>query len=477
MNHLALSTIILSFHTVTLGKPLQGIQKTSASGETESHQDDIVYRRRTRRSVMSCTRTCYWPKSRDGLVNIPVKVSAEFSAEERATLAEAMQEFITLTCVKFINHTAEHDYLDINVANHCWSFFGKIGGKQQLGLMKSGCIHKGAIQHELSHALGFIHEHTRSDRDEYVKINWQYVAQGEEENFEKVASLNLGLPYDYASVMHYGAYDFSNTTGRATIVPIPNASIPIGQRLGLSNLDVKKINKLYSCNYCSTVLSNSSGNFSSDNYPSSYPSNVECLWLIRIPQDKVLLKFHVFDLELSPNCTSDYIRIYDGISRNSPILIDKFCGTGQLPIAVAFGSTMLIQFVSDNEATAAKGFTASYTHVKCGGTFTDASGAITSPDFPERYPKNQDCLWIIRAPIGSKISLTMSSFELEDSVNCRYDRLIIHDGSQVGSQVFGPYCGRMEVPALTSTGSFVQIEFQTDVAFEFQGFKLDYSIN
>ncbi|KAJ6667186.1 hypothetical protein lerEdw1_017164 [Lerista edwardsae] len=408
------------------------------TGEANLHQDDVVYRRRTQRSIMSCSGTCFWPKSRDGLVNIPVNVSAEFYAG------------LTL---------------------------GGLGGRQQLGLVRSSCVHKGAIQHEISHALGFIHEQARSDRDDYVKINWQYVAAEEHGNFKKVTSDNLDLPYDYASVMHYGAYDFSNTSGKATIVPIPNASIPIGQRIGLSNLDVKKINKLYSCDSCSTVLPNLSGNFSSDNYPSSYPSNVTCLWLIRIPQEKVFLKFHIFDLEPTPDCTSDYIRIYDGVSRNSPILVDRFCGAGQLPTAVAFGSTMLVELVSDNEATAATGFSASYTHVKCGGTFTDVAGAVTSPNFPRRYPKNQACIWIISAPIGSRISLAMTSFELEDIDDCKYDSLIIRDGSQVSSQVFGPYCGRMEVPAFTSTGSFVQIEFRTDFAFEFSGFKLNYSIS
>lgn len=47
--------------------------------------------------------------------------------------------------------------------------------------------------------------------------------------------------------MFFCRYTFSNTTGKATIVPIPDASVHIGQRQGLSNLDVAKINKLYNC--------------------------------------------------------------------------------------------------------------------------------------------------------------------------------------------------------------------------------------
>uniref|UniRef100_A0A8C4WNJ9 Metalloendopeptidase n=1 Tax=Gopherus evgoodei TaxID=1825980 RepID=A0A8C4WNJ9_9SAUR len=313
--------------------------------ETTLHESDIVLRRK--RNAINCDSSCFWPKSRDGLVKVPVNVSTEFC---KTWIVEAMQEFTTLTCVQFINRTTETNYISIVPGESCWSHFGKIGGMQQVGLMKIGCMSKGAIQHEMNHALGFLHEQARSDRDNYVKIMWQYITAG---NFGKVNSNNLGLPYDYSSVMHYGLYDFSNTFGKATIVPIPDPSVPIGQREGLSNLDVAKINKLYNC--CSNVLHKPTDTFSSANYPSSYPDNSHCLWLIRIPQHQ----FDAFDLQPSSDCTSDYIRIYDGSSRNSSVLLDKLCGMGSLPSLVASRNVMLVEFVSD-EATAATGFQASY---------------------------------------------------------------------------------------------------------------------
>lgn len=60
----------------------------------------------------------------------------------------------------------------------CWSYFGKIGGRQAVGLVKNGCMDKGAIQHEMNHALGFIHEQARSDRDRFVKIMWEHIVAG-----------------------------------------------------------------------------------------------------------------------------------------------------------------------------------------------------------------------------------------------------------------------------------------------------------
>ena len=63
------------------------------------------------------------------------------------------------------------------------------------------------ITHELGHVLGFHHEQTRPDRDYYVTIHKENIPDHLEYNFRKftwAVIQNLGVPYDYLSIMHYG---------------------------------------------------------------------------------------------------------------------------------------------------------------------------------------------------------------------------------------------------------------------------------
>ena len=59
----------------------------------------------------------------------------------------------------------------------CWSFLGRTGGAQPVS-MGDGCVWIETVQHELMHDLGFDHEHTCYDRDNYVIIDWTNITPG-----------------------------------------------------------------------------------------------------------------------------------------------------------------------------------------------------------------------------------------------------------------------------------------------------------
>lgn len=61
------------------------------------------------------------------------------------------------------------------------SCFSSVGnrhvGKQRLSI-GTNCDHIATIEHEFLHALGFWHEQSRADRDDYVEIMWDRITEG-----------------------------------------------------------------------------------------------------------------------------------------------------------------------------------------------------------------------------------------------------------------------------------------------------------
>ncbi|XP_078540821.1 astacin-like metalloendopeptidase isoform X2 [Lissotriton helveticus] len=434
-------------------------------------QGDI--RRKLTRSAVTCEQ-CIWPSSGSGTVTVPFILAPEYSDSTKALIRAALQEFNTLTCVQFTDRKMETDYLNIGSAGGCWSYIGKIGGAQYLSLNEGSCMSKGIIQHEMKHSLGFYHEHTRPDRDQYLNIQWRNIAQDNWSNFALDDGNTLDLPYDYASVMHYDRYSFSNTSGQPSMLPKPDPTVAIGQRNGLSNLDVAKVNKLYNCNLSSSLLSEPRGSFSTPNFPGSYQNGANCRWLIRLTSNKISLQFDDFDVQHTADCSADFINVYDGDNTSSPVVLKKACGKLDLPALVSSGSTMLVEFVSDG-AISARGFTASYRTVTYGTTSTEDKGVVTSPEYPLAYPNGMDCAMAILAPAGYKISLTFTRFELENFPGCLMDYLIIYDGARSTSKTIGKYCGNIQIPRLVSTGNALLLQFHSDSWVTAAGFRAEYS--
>ncbi|XP_075693166.1 astacin-like metalloendopeptidase [Rhinoderma darwinii] len=431
------------------------------------------------RSAITCTTgNCFWPKASSGLVSIPYVLDPQFTNEDKAVIVKAMLEFSALTCVGFVPRTTEADYLNIISDIGCWSSLGREGGPQDLSIDREGCMLHGVIQHELNHAVGFEHEHSRSDRDSYIKILWQNIYPIYNNSFLKSNTNNLGLEYDYSSVMHYGKYAYARNYWEQTIQPIPDNAVLIGQRIGLSNLDVAKINRLYNCSVCSSVLSGDQGIFFSASNPSNYPNNYNCSWLIRIPNRKVQLQFLAFDVQSSAGCSSDFVRVYDGPSWTSPLLLDRSCGAGQMPSLVSSDTIMLLEFITNGSVTAT-GFKASYSTVDCGGTFTAPTGVVFTPghDKNQTYEPFSDCTWTILAPVGYKVQLTFVDFSLEASATCSYDSVQIRDGMFSTSPLLGnARCGSATIPPLNSTSNGLLLRFQSDYSVQSAGFLAKYSL-
>ncbi|XP_063353908.1 hatching enzyme 1.2-like isoform X2 [Pelmatolapia mariae] len=191
-------------------------------------------------------RSCLWSKSVDGHVYIPYNLSPEYNEMDTVLIKTGMANVEQGTCVRFVPRTHQRDYIDIQPKSGCWSYLGARGGRQTVSLQIPNCVQVGVVSHEFMHTLGFVHEQSRLDRDNYVTIMWPNISRDRLRNFEKFRTDTLDLPYDYGSILHFGKYAYSQR-GEATILPKDNNNIQLGQALSLSHIDRLKINRLYNC--------------------------------------------------------------------------------------------------------------------------------------------------------------------------------------------------------------------------------------
>lgn len=153
------------------------------------------------------------------------------------------------TCIRFVQRTTETDFVDIINGDGCWSWLGRIGGRQELSMDTNGCLWDGIAVHEYIHALGYDHMHNAIDRDNFVQIFLQNVSPDFRFAFDRVDPQwfdNFGTPYDLLSVMHYPRWAFS-VNGLDTIIPINRNYIDLIGASALSPGDVLRLNRMYQC--------------------------------------------------------------------------------------------------------------------------------------------------------------------------------------------------------------------------------------
>ncbi|KJH52412.1 astacin [Dictyocaulus viviparus] len=198
------------------------------------------------------------------------------------------------TCIQFNPRKNEKDYVNIRnqVGEGCFSSIGMEGGEQSLDLEASflgscmsyniiihellhtvgldhehsrhdrdnyvkvhlenfSCMSYNIIIHELLHTVGLDHEHSRHDRDNYVKVHLENVREGRKSQFKKVSFIpDYDIPYDYTSIMHYDKLAFSRN-GNITLETLDSSYQDIiGTAKHPSPNDYLKVCAMYHCGIC-----------------------------------------------------------------------------------------------------------------------------------------------------------------------------------------------------------------------------------
>uniref|UniRef100_A0A669EP24 CUB and Sushi multiple domains 3 n=1 Tax=Oreochromis niloticus TaxID=8128 RepID=A0A669EP24_ORENI len=280
---------------------------------------------------------------------------------------------------------------------------------------------------------------------------------------------------------------------------------------------------------CGSNLQGPSGTFTSPNFPIQYENNAQCVWIISAsnPNKVIQINFEEFDLEIA----YDTLTIGDGGEVGDPTTILQVLSGSFVPdLIVSMTHQMWLHLQSD-ESVGSIGFKINYKEIDkescgdpgtplygiregdnfsnggilrfecqfgfeligektiscqdnnqwsanipicifpCMSNFTAPSGTVLSPDYPEGYGNNMNCVWLIQSDPGSRIHLAFNDFDLE----APYDSLTVKDGETNDATVIGRFSGAESPSHLTSNTNTLRLEFQADHSMSGRGFNITYS--
>ncbi|XP_058487037.1 meprin A subunit beta [Solea solea] len=236
-------------HDVDGGQDLDIFDINDEAGLGLFEGDIVLDERQTRNSIIGDEYR--WPKT------IPYYMEDDLEINAKGVILKAFEQYRLKSCIDFKPWSGEANYISIFKGGGCFSSVGnRKVGKQRLSI-GNNCDRIATIEHEFLHALGFWHEQSRADRDDYVRIMWDRISEGKGHNFNTyndTTSSSLGVPYDYGSMMHYSKNAFRNGSEPTIITKISAFSDVIGQRMEFSDSDLLKLSRLYNCTQGSTFL-------------------------------------------------------------------------------------------------------------------------------------------------------------------------------------------------------------------------------
>jgi hypothetical protein len=200
-----------------------------------------------------------WPNGQVNWYVNPTTAVDECAVATFRTSASMIEKY---TCLRFTEGVIPSSSVDsiqlTSEGTGCWAYVG-MSESSQVNLGGAGCQIPGIALHEVGHAIGLIHQQSRQNRDQYVTIEWDNIKDSAVNNFYRILSPGSSYqstvgsqPYDYASIMHYSACEFSTTRSSnpcgETIHPADaTVTKSMGQRSYLSQLDITTINSMYGC--------------------------------------------------------------------------------------------------------------------------------------------------------------------------------------------------------------------------------------
>ncbi|WP_375561698.1 CUB domain-containing protein [Bernardetia sp. OM2101] len=169
---------------------------------------------------------------------------------------------------------------------------------------------------------------------------------------------------------------------------------------------------------------------------------------------------------------NDFLEIFDGNGVTGTLLatLSGNLGTGltgtQVYTSTTIDGSLTFRFTSDNNNTrygweAAISCVPPSLNMSNGSTTTCFSEFFDSGGSGGEYNDDENFVHTFNPTSPTdKISVTFTSFDVENQATCNFDRLIIYDGPTTASPVLGTFCGTTLPPTFTSTDASGSLTFE-----------------
>ncbi|XP_060066288.1 mucin-3A-like [Ylistrum balloti] len=232
--------------------------------------------------------------------------------------------------------------------------------------------------------------------------------------------------------------------------------------------------------------------FPSPGYPVNYGNNLSCVWIFE--PDNAMDYFLIRLKDVNVDCRGDMIQI---TTYQSDIDKIQFCGYATTSYTYRRPGRQEVTFITDDtQKSRDTGFRIEVTSIPNGKTgFTVCpekeeieleaetyAKALTSPNYPEKYPSKQTCRWRILSKAGYKIRIVIKLVDIEYGFTHSLHPVDYLQIYYVTDHPVPPkrYSGRWNFEpvkdnVIISTGD-VDLTFVTDSDTSYSGFILYYEL-
>ncbi|XP_022808840.1 uncharacterized protein LOC111345822 isoform X1 [Stylophora pistillata] len=222
---------------------------------------------------------------------------------------------------------------------------------------------------------------------------------------------------------------------------------------------------------CGSVVNNT---LMSPGYPKDYPIELECNYSVPIPKGKAMLvTFHYFLVEfIDSSCEWADSLLVTNVKGQK---LGKYCGEWTGKEILVTGDFVFMTFISDAYGQE-RGFEIYFTAVPLGNNTMPSSikekecGAVAnnslkSPGYPNDYPSNAHCVYVVPIPKQTELIISFFDFEIEDTYLCVNDYVVISDEK---NKTIGIYCGYRTGYQIVLDGKYVVITFHSDYSLQWR---------